>query len=170
MVRNFIQGTLESHETTERKTNERRRHCSGEKTTVIDSFCDDPGTHQASDELGPFTQSAPCAQDEGCSKKHLSTVVGFSSFYGLILSSLGISALPPVTASLVPLLPFSFLPPFSFPSLGICMLIASVEMFACSFVFTAAPQRAHQLHSSSEQRLFQVTTQPQPLPGFVFIC
>ena len=56
------------------------------------------------------------AQDEVCSKKYLSTVVGFSSFYSLILSSLGISALPPVTASWVPLpglflLPSSFLPP-----------------------------------------------------------
>lgn len=87
----------------------------------------------SSAERRPFVQSASWAQDEVCSKRHLSTAVGFSLFLQFHLhSTLGISVLPPVTVFLVPpalpLLATLSLLPFSFPALGICMLIWSVEM------------------------------------------
>ena len=112
VIRAFIQEALESNETTERKTKETTVLFRWEDT-LIDSFCDDPGIYQASAGLRPFAQSASWALDEVCSKRHLSTAVGFSYFCSFIPSTLGISVSPPVTVFLVPL-PCLFWPPFPF--------------------------------------------------------
>lgn len=112
VIRAFIWEALESNEITERKTKETTALFRWEDA-LIDASCDDPGIYQASTELRPFAQSASWAQDEVCTKRYLSTAVGFSYFCSFILSPLGASVSPPVTVFLVPL-PCLFWPPFPF--------------------------------------------------------
>ena len=132
VIRAFIQEALESNETTDRKTKETTVLFRWEDT-LIDSFCDDLGIYQASAELRPFAQSASWAQGEVCSKRlsfHCFMILLFLQFHSVHFGDFCLATChcfcgPPA----LPLLgTLSLLLPFSFPALGICMLILSVEM------------------------------------------
>ena len=181
MIRAFIWEALESNETTERKTKETTALFRWEDA-LIGASCDDPGIYQASTELRPFAQSASWAQDEVCTKRYLSTAAGFSHFCSFILSPLGASVSPPVTASpLLATLPL-------LPSLGIwcsfyqlkCCLFMWLQ--SCSSEFPANVSPLNKASSRSQQttaftwlyfhllNVLIAKNQPTNQPRFTLMC